>query len=208
MNKRIACLGLLLTLSALAGCKAIALPFMMWGEEPTKLVPAESKALDGKKTCIAVWADSDTLFEFPNARLEIASFVEEALKGKVPKIATVGSRSVHDAQKQDPDWDRLPPAKFAARFRAERLLLIELTMYTTREPSSPHLYRGRISANIKVYDVEQGGDAPLFKTVVETVHPKDMPGEWGSTDTGVRRAAMEAFAADVAGRFHERKVKQ
>ena len=34
-----------------------------------------------------------------------------------------------------------------ARFGADRALMIELTQYTTREPESPHLYRGRIAAN-------------------------------------------------------------
>lgn len=202
-------LAAMLTLSPtlLAGCQIMAVPFILFGEEPTKRVPAEYPYLEGKKVVVMVWADQDTLFEYPEVQLEVAAHIEEACKSKVKTVAFVPSRSVADVQKSEPDWDRQPPALMGTRFHADRVMVIELTNYATREPENAHLFRGRISANVKIYDAERPDAGPLYKSVVETIYPPDTPGEWGSTDRGVRKATMEAFAGDVAGKFHERRVK-
>jgi hypothetical protein len=186
--------------AALVGCQAMAMPFLMWGEEPTKNVPAEFPHLEGKKLGILVWADNDTLFEFRNVQLELSEYVAASLKANVKKLNLIANRTVVDYQRSDADWDRKPPAEVGAALGADRVLLIELTQYTTREPDSPHLYRGRISANVKVYDTSVANSSPTYKSTVETVYP---PGAAAS----VRDAAMRTFAADVTGRFHDRKVK-
>lgn len=201
-------IGILATGSLLvAGCQALALPFLMWGEEPTKSVPAEYPHLDGKKLCILVWADNDTLFEFRNVQLELSEYVAAALKANLKKADLVPNRAVIDYQRSDADWDRKPPAQVGAALGAERALLIELTQYSTREPDSPHLYRGRIAANVKIYDTSVANSSPTYKTTIETAYPPGAAAEWGSSDTSVRDAAMRGFAAEVSGRFHDRKVK-
>ena len=191
----------------LAGCQAMAMPFLMWGEEPTKTVPAEFPHLEGKKVAILVWADNDTLFEFRNVQLELSEYVAAALKANIKKLDLVPNRSVIDYQRSDADWDRKPPAQVGANLGAQRVLMIELTQYTTREPDSPHLYRGRISANVKIYDTSVANSSPTYKSTIETIYPPGAAAECGSSDTSVRDAAMRGFAADVCGRFHDRKVK-
>lgn len=193
--------------ACVAGCQALAIPWVAFMDEPTKPVPAEYPHLEGKKVCILVWADSDTLFEYRNAQLELSEFVLAALKANLKKITFVPNRTVVDLQRADVDWDRKSPAKLGNELGAERVLMLELTQYTTREPESPHLYRGRISANVKVYDAGQADSAPTFKANVETVYPPGDAAEWGSSDSSVRDAAMRAFAADVAGKFYDRRVK-
>ncbi|MBI5864602.1 MAG: hypothetical protein HZB38_08850 [Planctomycetes bacterium] len=194
-------------LAACVGCQALAMPFIMFGEEPTKPVAAEYPHLEGRKVAILVWADNDTLFEFRNVQLELSEYVGSVLKANVKRISLVPSRTVVDYQRSDADWDRRPPAEVGKQLDAERVLLIELTQYTTREPTSPHLYRGRISANVKVYDTALADSAPTFRTTVETVYPPGAAAEWGSSDTSVRDAAMRTFAADVSNKFHDRRVK-
>ena len=85
--------------------------------------------------------------------------------------------------------------------------MIELTQYTTREPDSPHLYRGHMGANVKVYDTAYPNSAPTYKTTVETVYPPDTMGAYGTDDRGIQRAMMQAFASELAGKFHERQEK-
>src|SRR5262245_14863357 len=122
----------------------MAYPWLVWGKEPTKPVPAEYANLAGKKVCFLVWADADTMFEFQHVQYELSEFVAAAMKGNVKGITFVPNRSVVDYQRNDGDWDRKPPAKIGARFDADRVLMIELTQYTTREPDSPHLYHAHI----------------------------------------------------------------
>jgi len=180
---------------------------MMWGEEPTKEVPAEFPYLQGREVCVVVWADSETLFEYPWVQLELSENVVATMKPNVKGISFTPNRSIVELQGRDVDWDRKDPALLGARFGVDRLLMIELTQYTTREPQSPHLYRGRIAANVKVYNVHYRNSDPVFKTSLEVVYPPGSVGQWGSDDQSVRKATMEAFAAELAGKFYDRRVK-
>ncbi|MGE0480962.1 MAG: hypothetical protein AB7Q17_10875 [Phycisphaerae bacterium] len=194
-------------LALLAGCRLMALPFLMWGEEPTKTVAAEYADLGGKKIAVAVWAEMDTRFEYPFVQLEIAEHVRAALEASLKGTTFVPARQIVEHQKRNPEWERGSPGALAARFKADRVLLVELSQYSTREPDSPHLLRGRISAAVKVYGADEQRDAPLYRTTVDTVFPEDSVGQFGVSDDQVRRATMEAFASDVARKFHEHKIK-
>jgi len=190
-----------------AGCKMVAAPFLMWGREPTKDIPAEWPHLRDKKVCIVVWADADTLVEHPWVQLETAEHVAKALRAHVPGITFVPPRKVYDYQQRDPDWESADPATLGDRFGADRVLMIELTQFTTREPESPHLYRGRAAANLKIFNADYPNSAPVYKTSVEAVYPPDSPGKWGVSERDIRAATIEAFAEKVATRFYERRVK-
>lgn len=195
------------SLLPLAGCEALAAPFLLWGPEPTKTVPAEYPYLANKRVAVVIWADDYTQFEFPHVRLELGEHITEAIKGNVPGARVVPTRDVIDAQDRDPEWARKPPAAIGEKVRADRVLMVELSQYTTREPDSPHLLRGRISANVKLYDVERPGAMPLYNAVIDAVYPESSMPEYGAREDAVRQQAMQAFAASAAGKFHDRKVK-
>lgn len=199
--------GLVALALTTAGCRQVAAPWLLWGEEPTKDVPAEYAFLAGKKVCILVWAEMDTLFEYPHVQLEVSEHVRVELEGHVKGIKFVPNAQVVDMQRRDPDWDRKDPMALGSRMSADTVMLIELTHYATREQDSPHLYRGRISANVKVYEVHDRRDSAAYKRVIETVYPPDMPGQWGTDEQAVRLATLRAFAADVSRKFYDRKEK-
>jgi hypothetical protein len=198
---------LLLVAGAVIGCRALAAPWLMWGPEPTRSVPAEYPYLAGKKVCVFVWAEMDTIFVFPHVQLEVAEHVAYAMQGKVEGISFIPNRNVNKLQRREPDWDRTDPAVLGKRFGADRTLMIELTQYSTREPDSPHLYRGRMAANVKVYDTAYPQATPAYKTVIEIAYPPDSVGQWGSSDDSIRLATMRLFAEELAGKFYDRKVK-
>lgn len=196
-----------LIVALLPGCKMAAMPWLMWGKEPTRTVEAEYPYLDGKRICIAVWADSNTLFEYPYVRIELSEHLRTALQDQIPRISFIPNRDVVDYQKSHPDWDREDPIAIGAHFQADRVLLVELTHYTTREPDSPHLLRGIVAANVRLYDVEAPKSEPLYRTTVEAVYPEQSPTAWGTSESAVRRAAMETFAIKVAHKFHDYREK-
>lgn len=200
-------IALMLLSLSLSGCQLVALPFLMWGQPPTKDVPAKYPYLADKKVCIVVWADMNTLFEYPYVQGNVAEHVRAAMTDGVTGISFIPNRQVIEMQERDPDWDRTNEATLGARFGAERVLMIELTQYTMREPDSPHLYRGRISANVKVFDTAHPKAAAAYKTTVETVYPPDSVGQWGSDERSIHRATLEAFANQLAGHFYDRKVR-
>jgi hypothetical protein len=197
----------LLAAGLLTGCNYFKAAVLLFGEEQTKKVPAEYPQLADKKVCIVVWAEAYTLFEYPNVQLELSEHVRVAVEGAVHGVTFAPTRQVVDYQNRNPDWDKQQPASIGQRFDADRVIMIELTDYTTREPDSPHLKRGRISANVKVYDVSTPDAQPVYKTTLETLYPPGTVAAYGVDDRSVRRGAMQAFASQVAGKFHERQEK-
>lgn len=202
----IAALGALLATQA--GCRYLAIPFALWGKEPTKKIPPAYPYMNNTRVVLLVWAEMDTLFEYPEVQLELSEYCRLALEQHIGGLTVVPPRQIVDFQRRESRWDRLPAARIGKRFTADRVIKIELTQYSTREPDSPHLYRGRISAAVSVYDVAAGEDKlPVHRTTIETTYPKDSPGEWGQSDDLVRAGMMEAFAERLAGEFYEREVK-
>ncbi|TWT44607.1 hypothetical protein RAS1_10220 [Phycisphaerae bacterium RAS1] len=191
----------------LSGCNLLLAPFMMFAQEPTRKVPAEFPHLAGRKVCLIVWTEMDTLFEYPLVQLEVSEHVQYAMQSNVKKASFVSSREVVDLQRRELDWDRQHPGTIGRRFAADYTLLIEITRYSTRDPESPHLYRGHISANLKVYDTAHPDAPPTYRGTIDTLFPPDSPGEWGADDNSIRRATMEQFGRDVAGKFYDRQVK-
>ncbi len=199
--------ALSLLLPALGGCQAIAWPWLMWGPEPTKTIAAEFPYLSDKRICILVHADMETLFEYPKVQWEVASHVGVVLEANVKSASVVDPEQVFDYQNRTPDWERIDPAAIGKQFQADRVLEIILTQYTTREPASEHLYRGHITADVRIYNTEYPDSKPAYEKEVKTVYPPESAGQYGSDDRGIRAATMQAFALDVGGKFFDRKVK-
>lgn len=200
--------ALLAVVAAGGGCKGLlAQTALMFGNDPTKTVPAAYPYLAGKRIVILVWADMETLFYFPNVRFEVAGFVKAAMEPNIRGATYVDPKKVDEYQRMNANWNRQSPAEIGKQFGADRVLMIELSEYTTREPDSPHLYRGHISAQVKAYDTTAPDTQPLYSEEVTVAYPPDRVGDWGTSDTAIRRATMEAFGQAVANLFYDRKVK-
>ena len=198
--------GLLLLagVAANSGCRVWAY-FM--GEDETKKVTAEYAHLVNQKVCLLVRAEPETLFDYPQVQFEVADHIRVPLESNVKGCSVVEPRKVVEMQRRSNEWERTDPAEVGKRLGADRLVEITLTQYSTREPESPHLFRGYISALIRVYNTAYVNCEPTYKTEVKTVYPPDSPGEYGAGDRAIRRAMMEAFAEEVAGKFYDRTVK-
>jgi hypothetical protein len=193
-----------LALLVLAGCRALAL---IASGQDTKTVPAEYPYLDGKQVAIVVHAPDETIFEHPNVQWEVADHVRVGLESNIKGIKVADTKRIFDFQRAERDWEKLDPAALGLRFGADRVLEIDLTQYETREPESPHLFRGHMTADVRIYNTEYPDSQHTYRAGIQTEYPPDGPGQYGTTDREVRRATMEAFAQDVAGKFYDRKVK-
>jgi len=198
---------LLGTLAVAGGCQAFTAMMLIFGTEPTKTVPAEYPHLADQKVCIVVRADMETLFDYPQVQWEGADHLRVALEANVRGLKVVEPRSVVDYQRRNATWEKQDPAELGKHFSADRVLMVDLTQYSTREPETPHLYRGHITALISVYNTAYPNSEPVYTKEVETFYPPASAGAWGTGDREVRRATMEAFAQDVTAKFYDRTVK-
>lgn len=198
-------------LTGSAGCQLLAAPFLAWGPEPTKTVKAEYPHLQNKTVLVLVWAEQDALFDYPTLQYVLSEHIRVALEGNVTGVRCVPSRPVAEMQQRELDWDRRHPAEHGTRFGADQVLSIEINQFSTREPDSPHLLRGRITANVKLYDPAHGTQVgPVWEPAggpLRVVHPEDGPGAWDVPESEIARELLGRFAQELAGRFYDRKVK-
>jgi hypothetical protein len=199
-------LMLLAVAAGSSGCRALAL---LWLPEPTKTVHADFPYLADKSVAIAVRASAETAAIYPHVRWDVADHVRVALERHVPGIEVVDPREVRDFQRDNQDWEQMDPAVLGRQLGAQYLLEIELMEFTTREPESEYLFRGHITAAVRVYNTKYLKSQCVKSWQIHTVYPPDGPGGWaeGDRDRAIRAQTMEAFAEEVAGKFYDRKVK-
>lgn len=206
-KQTIGCVLLAALVIANPGCRAFMLPWLMWGKPPTKDVPAPYPYLPGKEVCLVVRAEMETLVEYPHVQYELADHVQMALEAHVENLEVVDPKQVVDFQRKRADWETMDPAALGKNFKADRLIELQLTRYTTRDPESPYQKRGYISAVMNVYNTDYPNSGPAYTAEVQALHPPDGPSPWGTDERELRRATMEVFAEEVANHFYDRKVE-
>ncbi|MEW6250059.1 MAG: hypothetical protein AB1716_05385 [Planctomycetota bacterium] len=193
---------LLLSAGMSAGCKALVL---LTGD-PDREIKAEYPYLGGKTVCLLVRTDLETESAYPFVRYELADHVRVELESKIARVKVVDPRKVTDFQRGEPNWETMDPADLGKRFGADRVIEIDVTQYTTREPESEYLYRAHIAAGVRVYYTEYPKSLPTYKTEVRVAYP-ETGAQWALEEAAVRQACMELFAVKVAGKFYDHKVR-
>jgi hypothetical protein len=192
------------------GCNLVSLPFVLFAPEPTKKVNAEYAHLKGKKVLILVWAEQATLYEYPHVQLEVASAVRYSLKEKFKDIEIVSPTDVDRYMKSHPDWSTEHPSRLGRQQKADLVMMVELLEFTTREPGSPGLFRGRVRARVTVYDLTQHEEQPkgIALKPAEAIYPPDKPiGVLRADDRTIRAETYKEFGRVVAEKFYDHEVK-
>ena len=193
------------------GCNLISLPYVLFGPEPTEKVQAEFSHLKGKRVVVLVWAEQATLYEYPHVQVEVAGYVHYHLKEQIKPLDIVPPSQVKRYMQSHPDWATEHPGRIGRHFKADIAMMIELMEFTTREPGSPNLFRGRARAGITVYDLT--GDQELPKGIAlkpaEAVYPSDRPiGVLRADDRQIRAETYHELGRTVARKFYDHEVKR
>jgi hypothetical protein len=102
----------------------------------------------------------------------------------------------------------MDPSELGKRFGAERVIEAELTQYTTREPGHEYLYRGHITAAVRVYNAEYPNTEPTYKTQIEALYPQAGPAPWSTDERSIRSLTMQLFSQEAARKFYDHDVKR
>lgn len=178
-----------------------------------KRIPAEFDKLAGSRVAILVWTDPSTLFDYPYARLELATYVSDKLQAEMTQrtlpIQVVDSREVEDFLQRTPEA-RIDPVAVGKRFEANFVVYVEVAGFQIRDPGEPQFLRGRINASVSVHDVAaRDRDTRRYElTPVEAVYPEEQPVLINATNSPlVREATYRKFAEMVARKFYEYTVE-
>jgi hypothetical protein len=183
-----------------AGCNWLV-PIGVLTAPRTEKVPAEFDKLAGSKALILVWAEPDTLFDYPNVRLEVNEHVAAQIKTRLSDVRFVPAKDVEDYLQRSTSSTQDPLA-VGQHFAADKVIHVVLLEFSMRDREMAHFYRGRIHASVTVYDLKDKSGTPQRYTLneVSVVYPPDRPvGFDASAATVVRQKTYESFA-DVVGR--------
>jgi hypothetical protein len=194
----------------LCGCN-LMVPFAFVGD-PKKRVLPEFDKLPGKRVAILVWTDPATLFDYPYARIEIATYIADKLSYEMAQrkrgTQVVDPRDLEDFLQKNAAA-RVNPWEVGRHFNADYVIYIEVLEFQIRSPDEPQFLRGRVEAAVAVHDTgERSREADRFTlTPVRTVYPDNTPVMLTATNAPlVREATYRAFAEQVARKFYEYDV--
>jgi hypothetical protein len=207
-----ALLTLTLLLLPLSGCHVLgAVASKMQG--PTVVKPGYT-GLKGQTVAVMAWADRDLRIEHSALQLDVSQGVyqklrktqshgaEELAGAKFPRTAAPDAmvRFLYDNPRYD--TDSIP--EIAPQLGVNRLIYLEVEDFTTHPAEVPELFRGQLSALLRVIEVSPDGQAKVaYQDRVEAVWPPNTPPE-GRPDLGDKvtyLGTLDAFTTAVVQKF-------
>lgn len=198
-------IGLMAGLVSLTGGCNIFMPLFLMGQHKER-IPAEYDKLAGKTVAIAVWADQETLFDYPYVRMELALHIADQLTSNMKDLKVADGRLVEDYMQRNLS-NAVDPIGIGRKFKCDSVVYLELLDFQIRDPDSPDFLEPVIRASVTVYDLKTDPDEP--KTVELTpVEVKQQGQLFNETSAQIARKGLyEEFAAKVAQKFYEHKVE-
>ncbi len=205
----------LMAIPFLAGCQQMG--FMMYALTPEKdetKVEARYAGLQGKTLAIVVLADPHTLLEYHEVQLELSDAVGSNLRKNVKDLNLVAPGRVLRYLDENPKAGSMAPEKLAGVFNADYVLIVTLLEYSTREPSSISLYRGKALAEASLWPaVAPNSDPrdpvkPTWQSeTIKIVYPPEAPqGIPVNDDRVIRIKTAQLFADELAKNFYVHTV--
>lgn len=197
--------------SLAAGCNTNIGGYLLYafaGDAPKKTVKAECNKLQGKRVAIVIFADQAVQFEYPMARLELSAVLAEELRAKVKDIHVVDPRTVLAHQDADMHWDSAAKTTIGKRFGADYVLYIGLAEFTTREVGTLNLYRGRIAADVALYNtaLDERKACEWRSPDIRVQFPTGGPGKLKGHEPDIRYRTEKLFADKLAKKFYTHKA--
>ncbi len=196
----------------LCSCRMLT-PLVFVGEQKRNVAPELDK-LPNARVAVLVWTDPSTLFDYPHARFELASYIGSELFNKMAerKLNTevVDPRDVEDFIQKDLDA-RINPRAVGKAFEAGYVVYIEVLRFQMRDAQHPQFLRGHIEASVSVHDI--GADPDKLRRYelapIACHYPDGAPITLTATNSPlVREMTYRKFAELVARKFYEHTIEE
>ncbi len=174
----------------------------------TKKVPPEFAKLANTKTLVLVWAEPATLYDYPHIRLEVASYVGDAIRAGVDGVQLVNERKVEEYLQAHPE-ESVDARAVGEHFEAEMVVYLELLEFQIRDPESPDLLQGRARAAVRVYDLTPEADELGYQELSEVAvtYPEQAVLYTLTAPVVIRNETYKQTAELVARKFYEHDEK-
>ena len=193
----------------LGGCNWFEFPaFVLFGQTHEK-VKAEYTNLEDKRVAIIIAGLPAIDFEDPYARMDLALASAELIKQQVKEVQFVEQEKIERFQQENLDWISMPMREIGHKFGVDRILYIELMQFTTVEPESVNLVRGRVWSQVSIYEVDSPQpNVPVYETEIQVVYPEHGPLPMSDTALiAARQQIIILYAQELSRKFHDHKRK-
>ena len=201
---------LLFSLPLISSCNLLT-PLVFMGEHKKQISPEFDK-FPQKRIAILVWTDPSTLFDYPHARFELATYVADKLNAEMTQrqhgTVVVDPRDVEDYLQKNLEA-QLDPYVLGRHFDVDFVVYLEVLEMQVRDPEVPQFLRGRVEALVSVHDIRADPDETrrYELTPVQCVFPEGSPVMLSATNSPlIREATYRKFAELVARKFYEYTV--
>ncbi len=194
-------------LGGCGGCKFLG--YVLAPEPMTKTVKAEFGELAGRRVAVVVYTDESIDYEYAGVRLELSLVLADELRKKVAKVDVVDPRRVANYQDTNVHWDSMDKIQLGNHFGARYVLFVSLVEFSTREPGSTNLYRGRIAAEASVYDTsrpERQARVWNCSNLRVLFPPHAATGQLLDSDYRIRYQTERRLAEMLVRKFYKHKV--
>ncbi len=126
---------------------------------------------------------------------------------KLENVTVIPGQRVVKYQREHIDWDEYAKTRLGKELGADHVLYIALEHFSTLEPGSLQLYRGRVTAHAAVYKTAlEEQDARVWGSRdFSVIYPEqDQPvGSAGQSDRSIRYETVKILAEGLAKKFYE-----
>ena len=180
---------------------------------PDPTVDARYKGLAKQKVAVMVWTDRAMSYDWPTLQLDLSRGIQSRLQELAQKkdhpkeledTRLVAAESVVRYQQDHPESDVEAVTDVAPRLTVDRLIYVEVQRFSTRPEESLELYRGSLTANVKVIEIANGKAKQVFEDPnVRVVWPPKGPeeGSPGLGDADTYERTLGAFTTEVVNEF-------
>jgi hypothetical protein len=193
-----------------SGCAVLAMAAHGAGQK----VAATYSGLAGQSVGVMVWAERGVRADWPAIQLDLANLVQDKLrKSTAPEVKgvtwPVKSASIVRYQDDHPGIEAVPVTDVAPSLGVSRLIYIELENFSTRSDTSYQMFRGNVTATLKVIETQNNKSSIGYQE--SDIHsffpPKSAPeGVLDSNDLTIYRGTLDELSDEIVNRLTTHEV--
>ena len=172
----------------------------------TEIVPAEYTGLNNSRLAVLVSADSNTLYQSPEAPNAICSAVTRELATKVPGCIVLQPSKVNAYVEDNPYWHTIPYDRLLIQLEVEQLVIIDIVQYQIHDKGNGSVFKGTAIANISVAKRSDGNTLAYSKTVKATYPSGSSVGMVAAEEQSFRLALLQNLTTTIGHLFYEYQV--
>lgn len=207
-----ACVLLVMGMGLLSGCVVAG---VIGRAIPEKRAAAYA-GLAGQSVGVMVWADRGVRIDWPSIQMDLANQVQNRLRGSTaPELKEtrweVQPASIVRYQRDHPASEFVPVTEVAPKLGVTRLVYIEVQSLSTRAEASVQMFRGSISATLKVVEINGSQATVAYEEPgIKAVYPPKSPpdGTLNGDDTSMYRGAVALLADEILLRLVSHEVQR